>query len=82
MRCGYTVVPKELKFNGVSLNPLWARRQATKFNGVSYITQRAAEAIYSEEGKSKFAKHSLIIKRTQELFMTVLSTQALNATAA
>lgn len=53
MRCGYTVVPKELKFNGVSLNPLWARRQATKFNGVSYITQRAAEAIYSEEGKKQ-----------------------------
>lgn len=53
MRCGYTVVPKELEFNGVSLNPLWARRQATKFNGVSYITQRAAEAIYSEEGKKQ-----------------------------
>ena len=53
MRCGYTVVPKELEFDGVSLNPLWARRQATKFNGVSYITQRAAEAIYTEEGKKQ-----------------------------
>lgn len=53
MRCGYTVVPKELEFEGTSLNPLWARRQATKFNGVSYITQRAAEAIYSEEGKKQ-----------------------------
>ena len=53
MRCGYTVVPKELVFEGTSLNPLWARRQATKFNGVSYITQRAAEAIYSEEGKKQ-----------------------------
>lgn len=53
VRCGYTVVPKELEFGGVSLNPLWARRQATKFNGVSYITQRAAEAVYSEEGKKQ-----------------------------
>lgn len=53
VRCGYTVVPKELEFGGVSLNPLWARRQATKFNGVSYITQRAAEAVYSEEGQKQ-----------------------------
>lgn len=52
-RCGYTVVPKALKIDGVALNPLWARRQATKFNGVSYITQRAAEAVYSEEGKKQ-----------------------------
>lgn len=51
MRCGYTVVPKELVFDGASLNKFWARRQATKFNGVSYITQRAAEAVYSEEGQ-------------------------------
>lgn len=51
VRCAYTVIPKELKRNGVSLNSLWARRQATKFNGVSYITQRAAEAVYSEEGR-------------------------------
>ncbi|MCD7872339.1 MAG: LL-diaminopimelate aminotransferase [Clostridiales bacterium] len=53
VRCGYTVVPKELVFNGQSLNPFWARRQATKFNGVSYITQRAAEAVYSEDGKKQ-----------------------------
>lgn len=53
VRCGYTVVPKKLEFGGVSLNPLWARRQATKFNGVSYITQRAAEAVYSEEGEKQ-----------------------------
>ena len=53
VRCGYTVVPHELKCNGIELNGLWARRQATKFNGVSYITQRAAEACYSEEGKKQ-----------------------------
>lgn len=53
MRCGYTVVPHELKCGDTELNALWARRQATKFNGVSYITQRAAEAVYSEEGKKQ-----------------------------
>jgi len=51
IRCAYTVIPKELKVDGVSLNKLWARRQATKFNGVSYVTQRAAEAVYSDEGR-------------------------------
>lgn len=53
VRCAYTVIPKELVVGGVSLNKLWARRQATKFNGVSYITQRGAEAIYSPEGRAQ-----------------------------
>lgn len=54
VRCGYTVVPHALKADdGTELNALWARRQATKFNGVSYITQRAAQAVYSEEGKKQ-----------------------------
>lgn len=57
VRCGYTIVPKELTAavldNGerVPLNPMWNRRQCTKFNGTSYISQRAAEAIYTPEGK-------------------------------
>lgn len=45
MRCGYTIIPSEL-----SINKIWRRREATKFNGVSYITQRAAEAALSNEG--------------------------------
>lgn len=60
VRCGYTIVPKELKVPNpkegegeVMLNALWNRRQCTKFNGTSYITQRAAEAIYTEEGKQQ-----------------------------
>ncbi|MDR0314697.1 MAG: LL-diaminopimelate aminotransferase [Oscillospiraceae bacterium] len=53
VRCAYTIVPKELKCGDVSLNSLWARRQATKFNGVSYITQRAAQAVYSEKGRAQ-----------------------------
>jgi len=57
-RCGYTVVPKQLMgtaANGekVSLNKLWNRRQCTKFNGTSYIVQRAAEATYTPEGKQQ-----------------------------
>lgn len=50
-RCAFTVIPKELTFNGVSLNKLWDRRQSTKMNGVSYVVQRGAQAVYSEEGK-------------------------------
>ena len=52
-RCAYTVVPKELVFNGVSLNAMWNRRQCTKFNGVSYVIQRGAQAVYSPEGKKQ-----------------------------
>ncbi|MDR1332612.1 MAG: LL-diaminopimelate aminotransferase [Tannerella sp.] len=67
VRCGYTVIPKEL--NGytpegkeVSYNSLWNRRQCTKFNGTSYITQRGAEAIYSPEGAAQ-------VKETIEYYM-------------
>ena len=49
-RCGYTIVPQELVRDGVSLNKLWLRRQTTKFNGVPYIVQRGAEAVFSGEG--------------------------------
>ena len=49
-RCGYTVVPKDLIREGQSLNAMWNRRQTTKFNGASYVIQRGAAAIYSEEG--------------------------------
>lgn len=50
IRCGYTIVPQKLN---VPLNQLWSRRQCTKFNGTSYISQRAAEAIYTPEGKQQ-----------------------------
>lgn len=57
-RCGYTVVPKSLTAlsesgEKVQLNKLWNRRHSTKFNGTSYVVQRAAEAIYSPEGKKQ-----------------------------
>lgn len=51
MRCGYTVIRKELQFEGVQVSKLWERRQGCKFNGVSYIPQRAAEAVFSPQGR-------------------------------
>ena len=60
LRCGYTVVPHELNVydragHAVELNRLWNRRQCTKFNGTAYIIQRAAEAVYSPEGRREVA---------------------------
>jgi len=62
VRCGYTVIPKEVKGytkdgKEIMLNRLWNRRQCTKFNGVSYVTQRGAEAIYTEEGKKEIREN-------------------------
>ena len=79
VRCAYTVIPNELAIfdkttnNLVNLNRLWYRRQATKFNGVSYITQRGAEAIYSESGRKEinntinyYLENAKILKNTLE----------------
>lgn len=68
LRCGYTVVPKELTVKSksgedVQLNGLWNRRQCTKFNGTAYIVQRAAEATYSAEGKKQ-------VRETIDYYMT------------
>ena len=68
IRCGYTVVPKEvtastLDGQRIQLNNLWNRRQCTKFNGTSYISQRAAEATYTPEGKAQ-------VKEVIDYYMT------------
>ena len=62
IRCGYTVVPKELlgyteEGKEVSINKLWNRRQSTKSNGVSYITQRGAEAVYTEDAQKEIKEN-------------------------
>lgn len=62
-RCAYTVVPMELERDGAKLNALWNRRQCTKFNGTPYIVQRAAEAVYSPEGKRQ-------VRETIDYYMT------------
>lgn len=52
-RCAYTVIPKELERGGAKLNALWNRRQTTKFNGVPYVVQRGAAAVYTPEGHAQ-----------------------------
>ena len=52
-RCGYTVVPHELEREGMNINKLWLRRQTTKFNGVPYVVQRAAAAVFTESGMAE-----------------------------
>ena len=56
-RCAYTVVPMELERDGAKLNSLWNRRQCTKFNGVPYVIQRGAAAIYTDEGKAQIREN-------------------------
>lgn len=77
-RCGYTIVPKTLKAldnesNEVMLNKLWLRRQTTKFNGVPYIIQKGAEAVFSEEGQKQikdnivyYQENAKVIAKTME----------------
>lgn len=62
IRCSYVVIPKQLNIytkdgKEISLNKIWNRRQSTKFGGVSYITQRAAEAVYSQEGQKQIKEN-------------------------
>lgn len=84
VRAGCTIVPKAIRLRSddgrtISLNALWNRRQCTKFNGTSYISQRAAEAIYSPEGKSQtkaiiayyMRNASLMRERLQKLGLQV-----------
>lgn len=56
LRLGATVIPKEMKRKGVTLHSLWARRQETKYNGTSYIVQRAGEAVYTKEGEKQIGE--------------------------
>lgn len=84
VRCGYTVIPKELfattlAGEKISLNQLWYRRQSTKFNGTSYISQRGAAAIYTPEGIKEVNENityymqnaSFMKKRIQEIGLKV-----------
>ena len=56
-RCGYTIMPKELTFDGMRFNKMWLRRQTTKFNGVSYIVQRGAQAVFTPEGRRQIKEN-------------------------
>src|SRR5574344_1050113 len=77
VRCGYTVIPNELILQSsdnqsIRLNRLWARRQGTKYNGTSYITQRGAEAIYSPQGQQEIKANIDYYMRNAEIMRNSL----------
>ena len=57
VRCGYTIVPKDMIFDNISVNSLWFRRQSTKFNGVAYIVQKGAAAVFSKNGLEQIGEN-------------------------
>lgn len=72
-RCGYTVISKELEREGMSIRKMWLRRQTTKFNGVSYPVQRAAEAAFSPEGIKECRKHLDIYQENAKIITETLT---------
>lgn len=71
-RCGYTVVPQTLKFNGMKLNYMWLRRQTTKFNGVSYIVQKGAEAVFTQDGRKQIKENIAYYRKNAEIIISAL----------
>ncbi len=72
VRCGYTVIPEELERDGECLNRLWLRRQSTKHNGVSYIIQQGAAAVFTPEGLAQCRKNIAYYKENTRLLAGVL----------
>ncbi len=66
-RCGYTVIPRELEKDGLNVNKMWLRRQSTKFNGVPYIVQRGAEAVFTQEGQRQIKENIACYRRNAKL---------------
>lgn len=71
-RCGYTIIPKELERDGHNLNKLWYRRQATKFNGVSWPVQRGAAAVFSEEGQKQIRENIAYYQENARIISSAL----------
>jgi LL-diaminopimelate aminotransferase len=63
VRCAYTVIPNNLKIDGTQVNTMWIRRQATKYNGTSYVTQKGAAARFSPEGKKEINENIKYYKK-------------------
>lgn len=83
MRCGYTIVPKDLTASTLTgeripLNMLWLRRQQTKYNGTAYIIQRAAEATYSEDGKKQIKATIDYYMNNATMMLKALKTMGMN----
>lgn len=66
-RCGYTIVPKGIEQGGMSANKMWLRRQTTKFNGVPYIVQKAAAAVFTEQGMKEIKANLAVYQRNAQL---------------
>lgn len=71
-RLGYTVIPKALERNGMSLNDMWVRNRTTKTNGVSYIIQKGAEAVFSDEGQKEISENIMVYKKNAKYLMSAL----------
>ena len=71
-RCGYTVVPNDLKYNEMSLNKMWLRRQTTKFNGVPYIVQKGASAVFSDIGQKQIKENINYYKKNAKIISDTL----------
>ena len=71
-RCGYTIVPKDLCFNSFSLNKMWLRRQTTKFNGVPYIIQKGANAVFSKDGQLQIKENINYYKNNARIISNTL----------
>ena len=71
-RCGYTVVPMELEREGMNLNKMWLRRQTTKFNGVPYIVQRGAAAVFTEKGMEQIQANLAYYKENARILSEAL----------
>lgn len=71
-RLGYTVIPKELERNGMNLNAMWVRNRTTKTNGVSYIIQKGAAAVFTPEGQKQIHENISIYKKNAALLMKAL----------
>ena len=70
--CGYTVVPHELEREGMNINKLWLRRQTTKFNGVPYVVQRAAAAVFTESGMAEIQSNLDYYRRNAKVIADAL----------
>lgn len=76
-RCAYTVVPKALTRDGASLNAMWNRRQCTKFNGVPYVVQRGAAAVYTDEGRAQVRETIEFYQRNAQVILAGLKSAGL-----
>lgn len=76
-RCGWTVIPEDLESGGTKISKLWARRQATKFNGVSYPVQRAAEAVLTPEGAKACMENISYYKKNAEMLSGLLKSKGI-----